>query len=135
MVMYIKSVRKTNGKTKKEYHTLHLVESYQSAKGPRQRLILNLGPLDIQPEQYKELAKAVEQRLQSQSASDPGQLSLMDCKDYIVEDTIIATHAEKAYKRITEEKLAEPTTDKSPSETASTSALTIKKPRAVGDYT
>jgi transposase len=58
--MYIKKVRKNNGSSKKSYEYYHLVESIRTEKGPRQKLILNLGQLDIDPSQFKSLAKRIE---------------------------------------------------------------------------
>jgi hypothetical protein len=58
--MYIKKVRKSNQSSKKVYEYLHLVDNVRTDKGPRQRLILNLGTVDIPPEQYKELANCIE---------------------------------------------------------------------------
>jgi len=43
-----------------------LVETIRTEKGPRQRLILNLGKLDIEPDQYKELANCIEAMLTGQ---------------------------------------------------------------------
>ncbi|MBU4329997.1 MAG: IS1634 family transposase [Acidobacteria bacterium] len=64
--MFVKKVRKQNGVTKKDYEYLHLVESVRTEKGPRQRLILNLGKLDILPSQYQAFAKRVEDLLTGQ---------------------------------------------------------------------
>jgi transposase len=64
--MYIKKVRKRNGKTKKVYEYIHLVENVRTEKGPRQRLILNLGHMDLYPTQYKSFAKRVEDILTGQ---------------------------------------------------------------------
>jgi len=64
--MYVKKVRKRNGKTQKVYEYIHLVENVRTEKGPRQRLILNLGNLDIYPTQYKAFAKRVEDILTGQ---------------------------------------------------------------------
>lgn len=64
--MFVKKVRKQNGVTKKYYEYLHLVESVRTEKGPRQRLILNLGKLDILPSQYQAFAKRVEDILTGQ---------------------------------------------------------------------
>jgi len=64
--MYVKKVRKRNGKTNKLYEYLHLVENVRTEKGPRQRLILNLGNLDLYPTQYKAFAKRVEDILTGQ---------------------------------------------------------------------
>jgi hypothetical protein len=50
--MYIKKVKKTNGKTNKVYSYLHLVESIRTEQGPRQRLIINLGNPDLDPSYY-----------------------------------------------------------------------------------
>ena len=63
--MYIKRVRKSNN-SKKAYEYLHLVENVRTENGPRQRLILNLGRLTIEPEQYKELANCIEAMLTGQ---------------------------------------------------------------------
>jgi len=64
--VFVKKVRKQNGVTKKYYEYLHLVESVRTEKGPRQRLILNLGKLDILPSQYQAFAKRVEDILTGQ---------------------------------------------------------------------
>lgn len=66
--MYIRKIKKTNGKTDKVYEYLHLIESVRTEKGPRQRLILNLGNLDIEPGQYKALAKRIEDMLTGQQS-------------------------------------------------------------------
>jgi hypothetical protein len=50
--MFIKKVKKRNGRTRKVYEYLHLVESVRTEKGPRQRLVLNLGNLQLDPSQY-----------------------------------------------------------------------------------
>ncbi len=64
--MYIKKVKKSNKNSAKTYEYLHLVENIRTEKGPRQRLILNLGSLDIPAEQYKELANCIESMLTGQ---------------------------------------------------------------------
>jgi len=66
--MYIKKVVKDNGKSKKKYEYLHLVESVRTADGPRQRLVLNLGKLDIDPLLYKSLARRIEDILTGQTS-------------------------------------------------------------------
>jgi len=66
IVMYIKKVTKHNKESDKVYEYLHLVENIRTPKGPRQRLILNLGKLDIAPELYKELANYIDGILQGQ---------------------------------------------------------------------
>lgn len=66
--MFIRKVTKTNGKTKKQYEYLHLIESVRTEEGPRHRLILNLGNLDIHPSQYKALARRIEDILTGQQS-------------------------------------------------------------------
>lgn len=58
--MFIRRVTTTNGVTKKRYSYLNLVESVRTEKGPRQRLILTLGELDIDRSQYRALARRIE---------------------------------------------------------------------------
>ena len=52
--------------TKKYYEYPHLVESVRTEKGPRQRLALNLGNLEIAPSQYQAFARRVEEILTGQ---------------------------------------------------------------------
>ena len=64
--MYIKKVTKSNGTTNKKYEYIHLVENIRTENGPRQRLILNLGKIDVAPDQFKELANCIEGMLTGQ---------------------------------------------------------------------
>lgn len=61
--MYIKRVRKSNRNSKKSYAYLHLVESVRTNNGPRQRPIMNLGKINVSPDQYKELANCIAGKL------------------------------------------------------------------------
>ncbi|ACL05433.1 transposase IS4 family protein [Desulfatibacillum aliphaticivorans] len=65
--MFIKKVRKSNKGSGKIYEYLHLVESIRTENGPRQRLILNLGALDVPADQFKELANCIEAMLTGQN--------------------------------------------------------------------
>jgi len=85
--MYIKKVRKSNPNSKKVYEYLHLVENVRTEKGPRQRLVLNLGTLDVPPDQYKELANCIEAMLTGQQQIFPA-------------DPEIEKHAQKALQKI-----------------------------------
>lgn len=67
-VMYIKKVTKRNKGSDSIYEYLHLVENVRTPDGPRQRLILNLGKLDITPDLYKELANCIDGILHGQPA-------------------------------------------------------------------
>jgi len=61
--MFIRRVSTTNGVTKKKYTYLRLVESVRTEDGPRQRLVLNLGDLDVDPGDYRVLARRIEELL------------------------------------------------------------------------
>jgi hypothetical protein len=89
--MYIKKVRKRNRGSDKFYEYLHLVENVRTINGPRQRLILNLGSLNISPDKYKALANSIEDML-------TGQLSLFSPEPEIEE------HARRAVKLIVEKR-------------------------------
>ncbi len=102
--MYIKRVRKSNRNSSKVYEYLHLVENIRTEKGPRQRLILNLGAVDVAPEQYKELANCIEALLTGQS-----QLFSTDPQ--------VEKHARKAADKIQAKRGTEQINDKA--ETAS----------------
>jgi transposase len=92
--MYVKKVRKRNGKTQKVYEYIHLVENVRTDKGPRQRLILNLGNLDIYPTQYKAFAKRVEDIL-------TGQRSFLDLDTRLEKQAHAA--AEKIFRKQAQE--------------------------------
>ena len=89
--MYIKKVVKKNKGSKKQFGYLHLVENVRTDKGPRQRLILNLGSIDIPEDKYKELANCIEGLI-------TGQAPLFS------HDPAIEAHAKKAAKRILEKR-------------------------------
>jgi transposase len=89
--MYIKKVSKRNKGSRKQYEYLHLVENIRTDKGPRQRLVLNLGTLTIPEEQYKELANCIEGQI-------TGQKSLFSF------DPTIEGLAKKAVKRLIEKQ-------------------------------
>ena len=89
--MYIKKVRKSNRNSRKIYEYLHLVENVRTDKGPRQKLILNLGNLDVPAEQYKELANCIEAMLTGQ-------------KQLFSPDPKIEKHARKALQKIRAKK-------------------------------
>lgn len=49
-------------------YILFLVESYRADKGPRQRILLDLGKLTIPKEQWKLLANRIEEIINGQNA-------------------------------------------------------------------
>jgi len=50
----------------KKYIQHQLIESIRTPAGPRQRLVLNLGFLDLQPDKWKELANTIESEIHKQ---------------------------------------------------------------------
>jgi transposase len=92
--MYIKKVKKTNGKTNKVYSYLHLVESIRTEQGPRQRLIINLGNPDLDPSYYPILAKRIEDLLTGQLSAYP-----IDAK--------VERYAKTAFNKITRKQSRE----------------------------
>jgi len=59
--MFIKQTTKSKNGNKYIQH--QLIESIRTPKGPRQRLILNLGKIVLPKEQWKDLANAIESRV------------------------------------------------------------------------
>jgi len=64
--MFIRATKTFNKKTSTEYVTHRLVESYLTDKGPRQRIIMHLGSLDLPKDQWRHLASILEARLAGQ---------------------------------------------------------------------
>ena len=59
--MFIRKTRILNRETKKYYFNFQLVESVRTDRGPRQRILLNLGAgLDLDPQECKILANRIE---------------------------------------------------------------------------
>ncbi len=100
--MFIKKVRKRNGRTRKVYEYLHLVESVRTEKGPRQRLVLNLGNLQIEPSEYQVFAKRIEDIL-------TGQRSLVELDGAL--ERSAREVARKIFKKQSEQLEEEQTTE------------------------
>ena len=66
MAMFIKEIIKKNANSDKIFTYHRLIEAVRTPKGPRQRLILNLGRLDIPKEDWKTLANRIEEILSGQ---------------------------------------------------------------------
>jgi len=64
--MLIRQVVKKNKGLEKKFIYHHLVESVRTPRGPRQRLILNLGRLDIPRSEWKILANRIEEIISGQ---------------------------------------------------------------------
>ena len=53
--------------SEKLYESLQLVESCRTAEGPRQKLLLNLGPIPLEKEDYKAFVQELQARLTGQT--------------------------------------------------------------------
>jgi transposase len=59
--MFIRVVRKQNRGSNQVYSYHQLIESVRTPRGPRQRILLNLGTLEIPPGEWKDLANRIEE--------------------------------------------------------------------------
>jgi len=91
--MYIRATETKNRKTGKSYKTHRLVETVQTEKGPRQRMVLSIGKLDLPKSRWKELAKALEYRIAGTENFAPCEIQTV--ADSVMENRIdIVTHRE-----------------------------------------
>ena len=118
--MFIKKVRKRNGRTRKLYEYLQLVESVRTEKGPRQRLVLNLGNLQLDPSQYHVFAKRIEDIL-------TGQKSLVEL------DTALERRAREAARTIFKKQSQQlQEQQESDFQTVDLNSMDIESPRSLG---
>ena len=68
MTMFIKEIVKRNSTSDKTFIYHRLMEAVRTPRGPRQRIILNLGRLDIPREDWKTLANRIEEILSGQTS-------------------------------------------------------------------
>lgn len=66
--MFIREVVKKNKGYEKNFISHLLVESYRTAKGPRQRTVLHLGQLELPRDQWKALANRIEDLISGQKS-------------------------------------------------------------------
>jgi transposase len=69
--MFIRVVRKQNRGSAQAYYYHQLIESVRTPRGPRQRILLNLGTLDVPPGEWKALANRIEALYLGQPALTP----------------------------------------------------------------
>jgi transposase len=81
--MFIREVKTKNKKTNEIYIKHLLVESVRDYGNPRQRLIMNLGRLDLPRREWKKLAHALECQLS-------GQTSLLEFHDKYIDDLALS---------------------------------------------
>ena len=61
--MYIREIQKKNPNSPKVFISHRLIESVRTPRGPRQKVVINLGQLDLPKENWKELANRIEDLL------------------------------------------------------------------------
>ena len=66
--MFIRKVIHTDSKNHRKYHTFKLLESLRTERGPRQRMVLNLGTdFSLPKEHWKDLANRIEEIVTGQN--------------------------------------------------------------------
>jgi len=66
--MFIRKYKTVNKKTGAVYIKYQLVESYRSDKGPRQRIVMNLGNINLPVSEHRRLAFALTEKLSGQES-------------------------------------------------------------------
>lgn len=80
---------------------MNLIESYRTEKGPRQRIIMSLGTLDLEKPELKKLAFLLESRVSGQTTTfDNTELAVVADK---ILDNYKLTQEKKTNKKIVEE--------------------------------
>ena len=67
--MFIREIKKQNLNSDKVFIYHRLIESIRTPKGPRQKVVMNLGTLDLAKDKWKELANRIEQLVHGQDIS------------------------------------------------------------------
>lgn len=83
--MYIREKTTKNKITKKKYSKHQLIESIRTEKGPRQRIVMELGTLALPRSQWKKLACLLEARLAGQLSLFEDEAELSGTADHAME--------------------------------------------------
>lgn len=98
--MFIREYQTKNKKTGKVYSAHKLVESVQTEKGSRQRIVMQLGSLTLPKSEWKKLACVLEVKLSGQYTLLPNEPIIEDIADKSIEQhTLIKTVKEKEHNR------------------------------------
>jgi transposase len=65
--MFIREINKQNPSSDKVFISHRLVESIRTARGPRQKVVMNLGKLDLAKDKWKQLADRIEEIVHGQN--------------------------------------------------------------------
>lgn len=94
--MYIKKTVKTDSKSGKSYSAYHLVESFRTDKGPRQRTLLYMGSeIELPESEHKFLAQRIEEIIK-------GEQPLFPCPEHI--ESLAQTYASQVIQRLSSPK-------------------------------
>lgn len=123
--MFIRKTRKIDFVTKKPYFSFQLVESIRTERGPRQRILLNLGQiLNLDTGQLKELANRIE-------AIASGQETYLTATQEI--ESLAQTYASRLIKNLAKPYLSEKETSAVPDfATIDLGSVVHQKARTVG---
>jgi transposase len=125
--MLIREVVKKNPGYDKQFVYHHLVESIRTPKGPRQRLILNLGKLDIPKDEWKLLANRIEEII-------AGQMNFLEVPIHI--ESLAKHYADMIVKKqlasLPPGVLKDDKEEKKEIETVNLSSLSTSRSRTVG---
>ncbi|MBW2305695.1 MAG: transposase, partial [Deltaproteobacteria bacterium] len=69
--MFIREIKKKNPDSDRVFIYHRLMESVRTPKGPRQRIVLNLGRLDLPRDEWKTLANRIEEIVSGQQSLIP----------------------------------------------------------------
>jgi len=101
--MFIRPVKTKNHSTGKDYTAYQLVESYRSNTGPRQRVIMYLGALDLPRSQWRTLAAILEERLTGKRGLFEAEPSLQ-----AMADAVFASHdVKESLRQAHQERIAD----------------------------
>jgi transposase len=97
--MFIHKVIHTDRKNRREYHTFKLLESLRTERGPRQRMVLNLGTdFSLPEEHWKDLANRIEEIVTGQHPLFTYPEELENLAELYAR-RIIAYHGERTVRR------------------------------------
>ena len=99
--MYIRETVTKNKKTKTKYSKHQLIESIRTEKGPRQRIVMELGTLVLPKSQWRRLAALLEARLAGQLSLFEDEAELSQSADQAMEnyDFLQSKQVEKTMRR------------------------------------
>jgi len=124
--MHIAAIKTTNKKTGAVYVNYKLVESVRTEAGPRNRIIMNLGQLDLSKDDLKKLAMVLEGRIR-------GQLSLFESEEHVaVEADRIMSHIDFNQLRKVDKELREQQPVKSTAVPVYPERTTVTETRSLG---